>query len=69
MLNYPGSVFFLLSGGRAYLDPGSGSMLLQIILAGLLAAGILIRTQWSKVKSLFQRGHSTPPEEGDEETE
>lgn len=37
-----------------YLDPGSGSMLLQLLLAALLGAGVLLRSQWSKIKSLFK---------------
>lgn len=37
----------------AYLDPGSGSLLLQLLLAALLGLGVFIRSQWGKVKSLF----------------
>ncbi|MBN1453043.1 MAG: hypothetical protein JW963_18645 [Anaerolineales bacterium] len=37
----------------AYLDPGSGSFLLQLLIAALLGAGIALRASWSKVKRLF----------------
>lgn len=37
----------------AYLDPGSGSFLIQLLIAALLGAGIALRASWSKVKKLF----------------
>ena len=33
----------------AYLDPGSGSMLLQIILGGVAAVGVTARLTWRRV--------------------
>jgi hypothetical protein len=39
----------------AYLDPGSGSAALQLILAGLFAALFCLRLFWSRVKSLLVR--------------
>jgi len=48
----------------AYLDPGSGSYLIQIILAGLLTAGIAIKSFWLQIKIFFTRvfnRHSKPP--------
>lgn len=36
-----------------YLDPGFGSMILQLILAGLLGIGVFIRIFWKKIKALF----------------
>jgi len=37
----------------AYLDPGSGSFLIQLLIAALLGAGIALRASWSKVKKLL----------------
>lgn len=37
----------------AYLDPGSGSFFIQLLIAALLGAGIALRASWSKVKKLF----------------
>ncbi len=42
-----------------YLDPGSGSILIQLVIAALLGGGLFIRSQWAKIKSLF----SNSPEE------
>jgi hypothetical protein len=38
-----------------YIDPGSGSLLLQILAGGALAAGMFMKTYWEKVKFLFRR--------------
>jgi hypothetical protein len=50
----------------AYLDPGSGSILLQLLLAGLLGLLVVLRTSWSKIKSFFTRSNNTEEEEHEE---
>ena len=60
----------LLSGfgdKLAYLDPGSGSFLIQLLIAALLGAGIALRASWSKVKKFF--GIETPVDEDAEDEE
>lgn len=52
---------------QPYLDPGSGSILLQLLLAALLGVGVILRTQWSKIKSLFGRKDASLDDEDDEE--
>lgn len=37
----------------AYLDPGSGSYLIQILVASLAGAGFIIKTQWENIKNIF----------------
>ena len=44
----------------AYLDPGSGSMLLQILLGGFAAFGVVIRLYWGRVSDLFSRKQNDP---------
>ncbi len=39
----------------AYLDPGTGSYLVQLLLAGLLAAGLAIRLFWHNISDLVRR--------------
>jgi len=56
-----------LASPDLYLDPGSGSMLLQLLLAALLGLGVILRTQWSKIKSLFKRNDDTEDDLDDEE--
>lgn len=36
-----------------YLDPGSGSFLIQLLIAALLGIGVAMRASWSKIKGLF----------------
>jgi hypothetical protein len=43
----------------AYVDPGTGSYLLQVALAGLLGAGYAIRHFWTGVRGLFRRVPAT----------
>ncbi|HZW04655.1 MAG TPA: hypothetical protein VFF68_12055 [Anaerolineaceae bacterium] len=49
-----------------YLDPGSGSLILQMLLAGLLGAGVVIRLFWKKIKALFGKGEAEQVESEDE---
>ena len=39
----------------AYLDPGSGSMLLQILLGGFAAIGVVAKLYWHRASALFRR--------------
>lgn len=38
---------------HTYLDPGSGSYLLQLLIAGLLGAALTVRLYWSRIKAFF----------------
>lgn len=49
---------------HAYLDPGSGSMIIQLAIAAILGLGVLIRSQWSRIKKLFG-GKNTNTDETD----
>jgi hypothetical protein len=51
-----------------YLDPGSGSFLLQIAIAAIIGGAVLLRSQWSRIKKMFG-GKSSEPEEEDAEDE
>jgi hypothetical protein len=37
----------------AYLDPGSGSMLLQVLLGGAAAVGVIVKLYWQRLRRLF----------------
>jgi len=37
-----------------YLDPGTGSLVFQIILAGLLGISVFIKVFWRKIMNLFK---------------
>lgn len=36
-----------------YLDPGSGSFLIQLLIAALLGLGVAVRASWSRIKGWF----------------
>lgn len=38
-----------------YIDPGSGSFLVQAIIAAVLGVGFFFRNIWNFIKSLFHR--------------
>ena len=62
------SVFALLlilsTPACAYLDPGTGSMILQCLIAGIAVAGLTIKTYWYKLRSMFgKQGSDTLLEE------
>jgi hypothetical protein len=45
----------------AYLDPGSGSMLVQLLLGGVAGAAVIVKLGWQRFRSLF--GGSSPKDE------
>jgi hypothetical protein len=50
-----------------YLDPSSGSFIIQIAIAALLGVGIAIRASWGRIKGLF--GHKTKQEDEDDDAD
>jgi hypothetical protein len=48
-----------------YLDPGSGSIIIQVLIASLLAAGVALRASWSKIQGFFGR-KSKPADQDDD---
>jgi uncharacterized membrane-anchored protein YitT (DUF2179 family) len=40
----------------AYLDPGTGSILLQAVIGGVASGLFVIRLYWRKLRSLFSTG-------------
>ena len=48
-----------------YLDPGSGSILIQIIVATILGALIAIRVFWSRLIARFKGGPRQAEQDGE----
>lgn len=38
-----------------YLDPGSGSFIIQMLLAGLLGIAVAVRIYWKKIVKFFRK--------------
>ena len=49
-----------LQGALAYLDPGSGSFLIQLLIAGALGVALAIRMSWGRIKGMFRRKDAPP---------
>ena len=42
----------------AYLDPGSGSMLVQLLLGGVAGAAVIMKLGWERFKDMFRSSSS-----------
>ena len=47
---------------RAYLDPASGSLILQVLLGGIAGAALVLKLFWRKVLGFFGRNPSRKDE-------
>ena len=52
---------------QAYLDPGTGAMLLQIILGGVAGALVAFRLYWHRFRSFIGLASATTPSRDDGE--
>ena len=50
-----GGILLLQPPAHAYLDPGSGSMLLQVLLGGFAAVGVVVRLYWQRLSGALRR--------------
>lgn len=56
-------LLLLCTDAVAYLDPGTGSMLLQVILGGIAAVGVAMKLYWHKLRAAFGMGKKKEPED------
>jgi hypothetical protein len=56
-------VLVLVSEARleAYLDPGSGSMLVQLLLGGTAGVAVILKLGWRRLLERFGVGRSKQP--------
>lgn len=50
-----------------YLDPGSGSFLIQLLLAAALGVGVAVKMYWAKIQALFGKKKVDSTEDSAEE--
>ncbi len=64
-------LFYLVfpQAAYAYLDPGTGSYILQIILAVLAGLALTIKIYWTKVRAFFVNLFSKRSREGKDDDE
>ena len=58
-----------LLGRDLYLDPGSGSYLLQLLIAGLVGSAFMLRTFWSRIKGIFTSDDQEEEEQNQSDAE
>ena len=46
---------FSISNAFAYIDPGSGSMIVQMLIGTLVGAGIALKIYWQKIRMKFMK--------------
>jgi hypothetical protein len=46
---------------HAYVDPGSGSMLLQLLLGGIAGVAVAVRMYWQRLRAFFGSRSDTTP--------
>ena len=44
----------LVTDANAYIDPGTGSYILQLLIAGLLGAAYAVKLSWTRIRALFR---------------
>jgi hypothetical protein len=49
---------------QAYLDPGTGSYIIQMVIAGLLGAAFAMKIFWARIKNFFNRVFSKGQKHG-----
>ena len=59
----------VLTDKIAYLDPGSGSFLIQLAIAALVGMAVVARSQWSKIKKILGGKSSKSKEEDENEND
>ncbi len=52
----------------AYLDPGTGSMMLQLLLGGIAGSAVVLKLYWYKFKAVFLRLRAKQVASGDDAT-
>lgn len=55
------AVSFPLAGAHAYLDPGTGSFVLQMLLGGIAGVMVVARLYWEKLKLAIGRAFNIGP--------
>jgi nitrate/nitrite transporter NarK len=55
LLTVPALLLLSTQNAYAYLDPGTGSMILQGLIGGIAGGMFAIRIYWGKLKSRFGR--------------
>lgn len=59
-------IYLTIQPSFAYLDPGTGSMVVQILVACFATVAIFFKSIWATIKGLFIKGTSKSSDEDNE---
>lgn len=59
-------LFASTQNAHAYVDPGTGSYIIQLIIAGLVGAAFAVKVYWGKIKALFSNRSAKEQGTGDD---
>ena len=60
-------LIFASAPAYAYLDPGTGSMMLQALIGALAGGLVMARNYWTKIKGFFSGAKREPSDRGSAE--
>ena len=60
-------ILFFPGSAHAYIDPGTGSLILQIVFATIASSLVVIKMYWLRIKNFFKKGKSEQTAPDDEE--
>ena len=63
-----GAWLLVVPAANAYVDPASGSYIIQILVGFAMAAALSVKVFWSRLRSFFTRSRATDGEAGPEQT-
>ena len=49
------SAFLAIEPAQAYIDPGSGSTIMSVIIGLIVSVGLVVKTFWYKITSFFSK--------------
>ena len=56
------SMLIIPQSAHAYLDPGTGSMVWQVLVAVGLGAAFTVKTYWQRIKLFLKKNKTNKPE-------
>lgn len=59
-------LMLFIEPAHAYLDPGTGSILLQGLIAAIAGTMVTARLYWGKIKSMFSRNSENDSQQTEE---
>ncbi|MDU9047979.1 MAG: hypothetical protein Q3M30_03950 [Candidatus Electrothrix sp. Rat3] len=65
-VNFLFLVIFVENANASYIDPGTGSYIIQLIIAGFFGGLFILKLGWQKVKIFFSRKKQNVDNDNDE---